>query len=139
MKVDGIAWNRSLTSTCTIKSQIKVVFHKERPMIRAWPCIRSHCVARILDMGTMQHYLSPLVGNENAYSFPYTFHGSSSAPHKASGTLALFPSQSKIFAKVHVTERFASLTISAPDGLHSDESSCAQLTLSPIVAGEIQI
>lgn len=65
-------------------------------------------------MRTMQRYLPALPANENAYSLPYP------ALHKASAALALFPSQSKTFAKVHDTERFTSPTINAPDGPHLD-------------------
>jgi hypothetical protein len=66
-------------------------------------------------MGTMQQYLSALLGNENTYSFPYTFHGSSYCATQSEWSSTLFPSRSKTFAKVHDTERFTS-----PDGLHSD-------------------
>jgi hypothetical protein len=71
--------------------------------------------------------------------FPILFTALHAALHKGSGALALFPSQTKTFAKVHDTERFTSPTINAPDGLHSDwEFVGPAHTLSPIVAGDMK-
>jgi hypothetical protein len=102
VEVDGISWNHSqrpfVCRRHTLSnSRQRHFLHKECQMIRAWLCIRSHCVASVLGTGTIQQitslrqYLSALAGNGNTYSFPCTSHGSSCCATQSKWSCSALP------------------------------------------------